>query len=91
MPTVRPWLIPAVAAAMAVAFFIAGVVVWRMMSQVQCHSVGGLTCVLLPPHRLHPLRAELLWAVSAVFALVAFGTGLWQRGRPGTAQPTVSG
>jgi hypothetical protein len=75
---------------MAVAFLIAGVVVWRMMSQVQCHAVGGLTCVLLPPHRLHPLRAEALWAVSALCGLVAIGISLrlW---RPRARLPIVSG
>jgi len=90
MSRARPWLIPAVAALAAVVSFGAGVVVWRMMSQVQCHAFGGLTCVLLPPHRLHPLRAEALWAVSALCGLVAIGVSLrlW---RPRARLPIVSG
>ena len=88
-----PWLIPVIAVVAAVALFVAGVVVWRMTSTPGPVSPGrrGIFFVYFPPpHRLHPLRAELLWAVSAVFALVAFATGLRQRGRPGRAQ-TVSG
>jgi hypothetical protein len=76
---------------MAVAFLIAGVVVWRMMSQGQtCKAVGGLSCVLMPPHRLHPLRAEVLWAVSALCGLVAIGLSfrLW---RPRARLPIVNG
>jgi hypothetical protein len=37
--------------------------------------------VLDAPYRLPPLRTELLWGLSAAFALVAVGSGLWRRQR----------
>jgi hypothetical protein len=30
-------------------------------------------------HRLHPIRAELLWAISALLAIIAAEVALWQR------------
>lgn len=87
--SIRPWLIPAVAALAAVAFLVAGVVAWRM-TWPPAH-VGDLPRLYVPaprPHRLHPLRAELLWAASALFALVAIGT--WLRWRESDTEPTVT-
>jgi hypothetical protein len=79
MPSVRRWLIPAVAAA-AVIFFVAGVVVWRMFSSPTVGPSGGILFLITrPPHRLHPLRAETLWVTSALFALVAISTSLRQQ------------
>jgi hypothetical protein len=34
---------------------------------------------VVKPHRHHPLRAELLWAVSALLAIIAAEVALWQR------------
>jgi hypothetical protein len=79
------------AAVAAVALFAAGVVVWRMTSAPEAGPVGGVLYVIIrPSHRLHPLRAESLWAASAPFAVVAIGISLRQKRRPGAAQ-TVSG
>jgi protein-S-isoprenylcysteine O-methyltransferase Ste14 len=67
MPSARPWIVPAAA---AVAFFVAGVVVWRVTS-------------LWPPRRLHPLRAELLWVAGVLLVLVALAGVLWPWPRTG--------
>lgn len=85
----RPWLVPVLASLIAVALLVAGVVTWRMMSPPACHVRGAIFCFASPEHRLHPLRAELSWAASAVFALVAVGSGLWQWRRPTTAPPAM--
>jgi hypothetical protein len=90
MPRLRPWLIPTAAAAVALALFIVGVLTWRMVpGSPQC-SPHTLCFEAVPGHRLHPLRAELLWAGSAVFALIAAGASVRQWRRPGTVRP-VSG
>jgi hypothetical protein len=68
----------------AVALFMAGVVEWRMFSTVPRDS-GFLA--LPPPHRLHPLRAELLWAASGSFVLAGLGVALWHWRQSGTARP----
>jgi hypothetical protein len=95
--TRRPWLVPAVATLAAVAFFVAGVVAWRMTGvppegHFKCppNALCGTSIVPDLPHRLHPLQAELLWAASALLALVGVGTGLRVWRRPSPAQP-VSG
>jgi hypothetical protein len=75
--TKRAWLIPLIALVLAVALFVAGVVEWRMFSPACDTKLVGCRLALPPPHRLHPLRAELLWAASAFFGLVALGVGLW--------------
>jgi hypothetical protein len=85
----RPWLVPALASLIAVALLVAGIVTWRMMSPPACQVAGAVFCVATPAHRLHPLRAELLWAGSAVFALLAAGSGLWQWQRPRAAPPAM--
>ncbi|MEP6642101.1 MAG: hypothetical protein ABJB93_09370 [Gaiellales bacterium] len=86
----RPWLIPTAAGAGALALFIAGVLTWRMMPGIPGCSPNTLCPAVVPADRLHPLRAELLWAASAAFALIAVGASLRQWRRPGAARP-VSG
>jgi len=88
MPRLRPWLIPTAAAAVALALFIAGVVTWRMMPGIPYCPPNSLCYLPLPAHRLHPLRAELLWAASAVFALIAAAESVRQWRRPGAVRPT---
>jgi hypothetical protein len=85
----RSRLVPALAALAAIACLVAGAVTWRMFSgppaQPPCPA-GTLCGYALPPapYRLHPLRAELLWAASAALALVAVGTGIRVKA-PGSA------
>jgi hypothetical protein len=85
----RPWLLPVLASLMAVALLVTGVVTWRMMSPPACRVSGAIFCFASPEHRLHPLRAELLWVASAVFALLAVSSGLWQWRRLTTAPPAT--
>jgi hypothetical protein len=76
------------AAVAAVALFVAGVVVWRMTSTPARPVSRGIGVVdLAPPHRRHPLRAELLWAASALFAVAAIGIWLRRRHRRGSVEP----
>ncbi len=52
-----------------------------MTSQVgtpPCPANHMCFTTVVPDHHLHPLRAELLWAASALFALVA-GAGRLRR------------
>jgi hypothetical protein len=67
------WLIPIGAAIIAVALFIAGLVAWRMMSAPHVCSPDVICGVYDPSerHQIHPLRAEGLWALSALFAIIA--------------------
>lgn len=71
----RPWLIPTVVAAAAVILFVAGAAAWEMTAPIRTPPcpANSLCYGPLPPdgHRLHPLRAELLWGASALCALVA--------------------
>ena len=73
----RVWLVPALIGAAAVACLIAGIVTWQMTSS-GAHCPPQVACVV-KPHRHHPLRAELLWAVSALLAIIAAEVALWQR------------
>jgi hypothetical protein len=50
-----------------------GVIAWRMHSP-GCAS-SGLTCPA-GTHRVHPLRAEALWAIAIACALAA-GVSAW--------------
>jgi hypothetical protein len=84
--TKRAWLIPLIALVLAAALFVAGVVEWRMFSPACPGDSVGCLLALPPPHRLHPLRAELLWAASAFFVLVALGVGIWEWRRSGTGR-----
>ena len=80
----RRRLVVAVLAFTSVALAVAGVVVWREMSPsiaalaARCSARRELGCGIAfpPPYRLHPLRAELLWAAAAVTGLVAAGQTL---------------
>ena len=75
----RRRLVIAVLALTSLALAVAGVVVWREMSPslaaltARCARERTLGCGIAfpPPYRLHPLRAELLWAAAAVTGLVA--------------------
>lgn len=91
----HPWLVPVLASLIAVALLVAGVVTWRMMSTpvLLPSCPPNTTCSLGPslgsPYQLHPLRAELFWAASAVFALLAVGSALWRGRQPTTAPPAM--
>ena len=85
----HPWLVWTIALVVAVAVFIAAVVTWRMFSTLPGCPPNASCAAPPPPHRLHPLRAELLWAASGFFVLVAVGVGLrqWRRRRQGAYGP----
>jgi hypothetical protein len=80
----RRRLVVAALAVTSLALAVAGVVVWREMSPsiaalaARCSSRRELGCgfAFPPPYRLHPLRAELLWAAAAVTGLLAVGQTL---------------
>jgi len=101
MAHIRPWLVPIVLALAAAVLFVAGAVVWRMMSPLPRGSAGYGNCpgadacvrffVVAPPQRLHPLRAELLWTASAVLALAAPATALLRLRRSAPPSPEPSG
>ena len=81
------------AAAMALA--IAGVVTWRMTSMYppapRCPA-NSLCYDALPqyPYRLHPIRAELLWAAGAACLIAAVAISGGRRlGRPRPARPVI--
>jgi hypothetical protein len=77
--------------AAAVVLFIAGVLTWRMMSSLPSNGFPGRgeSVIYFRPaqHRLHPLRAELLWAASGSCALVAIAAGAQARRRPSGSTP----
>ena len=84
-------LVRAIAAGVAsVAFLVLGVVVWHKWGP----GPSGRVCdasrcfQLRPSHREHPLRAEALWAMSGLSALIAL---TWAAriliGRRGRARP----
>ncbi len=77
----RRWAIPGLAFVAALVCFVAGVVVWGEMSRQECPR--DVICGLYIPHRLHPLRAELLWGASATFAAIGVWT-TWRGWRGGT-------
>jgi hypothetical protein len=73
----RRWVVPATIAAIAVACLIAGVVMWQMKSTgARCPTT--VACAV-KPHRHHPLRAELLWAIGILLGIIAAEIALWQR------------
>ena len=77
----RRRLLAAVLAFTSLALAAAGLVVWREMSlswaTLAARCSGTLGCALFPPqHRLHPLRAELLWAAASLIGLIAVGLTL---------------
>jgi len=69
----------------AAALFVAGMAAWRMTAPVHTPPSclppcsNSLAPSFAAPYRLHPLRAELLWAASGAFALVALGFSVSQR------------
>lgn len=71
----RPRVVAGLAFVTAIVLFVAGLVVWRQMSTLAGPPVmsGALYFRLPEPYRLHPLRAEILWAASAAFAVI----GVW--------------
>ena len=75
----RRWLVPGVLLLVALVLLAAGVVEWRMKSIAGRCPVNA-RCAFRP-HRHHPLRAELLWAGSALVAIIAAEAALWQRRR----------
>jgi NADPH:quinone reductase-like Zn-dependent oxidoreductase len=76
----------------AVALAVAGTVEWRMMSpsiaaiQASCSGRALLGCGFAypPPHRLYPLRAELVWAAAGLVGLLAIAIALRPRPHRGT-------
>ncbi len=82
----RRRVIAALLAFTSLALAIAGVVAWREMSPsiadlaAGCSGRALLGCgfAFPPPHHLHPLRAELLWAAASVTGLLA----VWLTVRP---------
>jgi hypothetical protein len=80
---------PITAAVAAIGFLVVGVLVWRMWGPIYCPPPPALRCYNTAPfHRLHPLRAEALWAMSALSALIGL---IWATririGRRGVARP----
>jgi hypothetical protein len=55
--------------AAAACFLAAGFVVWRQMPTLHCPP-NTVCTFTFPPHRLHPLRAELLWAAGGLSAML---------------------
>lgn len=76
----RPWLLPAAAALAAVVLFLAGAAAWDMTAPAGMPRCPAHSFCFTPvgDHHLHPLRAELLWAASALFAILA-GAGRLRR------------
>jgi hypothetical protein len=71
----RPWWLPTITAVAAVGFLIAGIITWRMMSSLPSPSCfGPCPSALFRPRRLHPLRAEALWAIGGLLALIALAS-----------------
>ena len=64
-------------AVIAVACLIAGLVTWQMKS-TGAHCPTTVACAV-KPHRHHPLRAELLWAIGILLGIIAAEIALWQR------------
>jgi hypothetical protein len=75
----RRWLVPLTIVALAVICLVAGVATWEMGS-TGGHCPANVRCAI-KPHRHHPLRAELLWAIAALLAIIAAEVALWQRGQ----------
>ena len=77
--THRPWLIPVFLAVAAVALVLAGAAAWDLTQPVRTPSCRANTLCYTPSppdgHRLHPLRAELLWGASALCAVAAIAGG----------------
>lgn len=85
----RRWAVPAVIAALAVACLIAGTILWRMKSG-GAHCPSTVACPGIKPHRHHPLRAELLWALGVLLGIIAAEVALWQRRQAGFRRSVTS-
>ena len=72
----KQWFLSGLALVAAAVCFVAGLIVWRQMSQPPVCSGGYLCALYGPPFRLHPLRAELLWGASLGFGLLAMWSAL---------------
>jgi hypothetical protein len=60
------------AAIAAAGLLLAGAAAWSMTAGVPACPANHICFMpVTAGHRLHPLRAELLWAASALFALIA--------------------
>jgi hypothetical protein len=80
----RRRLIPVLLLLAAEVLAVAGVVTWRRFSPlpsgVATHGNSSVAFYFTAqPHRLHPLRAELLWAASALCAIAGVGIARWRR------------
>jgi hypothetical protein len=62
-----------VAFAAAACLLVAGTVVWRQMSSWPPCPSNAFCAPVVPAYRLHPLRAELLWAAGGLCVAV----GIW--------------
>ena len=65
------WLGPLILALVGVALLLIGLVVWREMSSTPVCPPGTFCPPYGPPHRLHPLRAEALWALGGICLVAA--------------------
>lgn len=71
-----------------VAFVIGGVIEWRMVSSPPA-CPPGLVC-FSHSRRMHPLRAEVLWAAGglSICAAAAIRWGHWRARRPNSSRDT---
>ncbi len=77
----RQWIVPCVSFAAAACFLVVGFVVWRQMPTLPCPP-NAVCTFTFPPHRLHPLRAEFLWAAGGLCAMLGVVTSPRLIGRP---------
>jgi hypothetical protein len=66
---------------------VAGVATWRMFwalpKGTATYGPSRVTFLFTPgPHRLHPLRAELLWGAGVVCVITSVALATWRPGRP---------
>jgi hypothetical protein len=66
-------LVASVAFAAAACLLVAGTVVWRLMSSPPPCPANAMCVLAEPAYRLHPLRAELLWAAGGL----CVAAGIW--------------
>ena len=80
-------MVPVAAAVLAVGLFVGGVIAWGMTAPpFVCPP--NRPCALHDPsvrHQLHPLRAEGLWALSGIFAVLAIASAFTPRLRLSSA------
>jgi hypothetical protein len=75
----RQWIVPAVSAAIALCLLAAGAMIWQIAS-AETFCPGPLCAThATVQHQIHPLRAEGLWALSAIFTVVALISWLTPR------------